>query len=100
MPSNGFSGLLTTRHYKKPEYFQRAIGSNIFEKIFGYLLGFSLLVLVTIIRLLPKSICHHSRLRISPLLIPVFRAKMTIGRKYALLPNSILISRDSSSTDK
>src|SRR5215813_12339095 len=39
MPSNGFSDLLTTRHYKKPAYFQRAIGSNIFEKIFGYLLS-------------------------------------------------------------
>src|SRR6516225_9915454 len=38
MPSSGFSTLLTTRHYKKPAYFQRAIGSDICEKTCGDLL--------------------------------------------------------------
>jgi hypothetical protein len=39
MPSSGFSSLLTTRHYKKPAYFQIAIGSDICEKILATYLG-------------------------------------------------------------
>src|SRR5262249_10537605 len=62
--------------------------------------GFPLLVLVTIIASLLQSSGHHSRFRISRVLIRVLRARMTMGRKYALLPKSILISRVSSSTDR
>src|SRR5215470_7088720 len=43
MPSSGFSTLLTTRHYKKPAYFQRAIGSVICEKTCGDLLRSAIL---------------------------------------------------------
>ncbi len=76
-PSSGFSSLVAVRHYKKPGYFQRTIGSNICEKTSGDLLSIARFIdppdLLRDLVNSPKPRRYRPRLHLTRLLLVVCR---------------------------